>query len=465
MTAFHNTQPRLIQNQPGIGALVRAAVDPVIAVGALVISALWFQGSFEGSYIILALIVFSLTFPGSLARNAANVGSLIWAIIKAWLTTAGLLILLGWASRTLGAFDWRAILTWMIATPIALFGAHLLVRAFLPRMLEVEGLNRTAVIAGANSLARRLAEQFRINASLGVHFVGYFDDRSAERFDEAEPTTPLGLLSELADYVKTHHVDLIYITLPMASQPRILTLLEELKDTTASIYFAPDIFLFDVIQARLETIEGIPVLAVCESPFYGVAGLIKRASDIALAVTILLAISPLMVAIALGVKLTSPGPVLFKQRRYGLDGKQIVVYKFRSMTVLEDGNTVTQVTRHDGRVTAFGALLRASSLDELPQFINVLQGRMSVVGPRPHAVAHNELYRKLIRGYMIRHKVKPGITGLAQVNGLRGETDTLEKMRARIDYDLAYLRNWSLLLDLQIVLKTIVVVLRKQNAY
>jgi putative colanic acid biosynthesis UDP-glucose lipid carrier transferase len=166
-----------------------------------------------------------------------------------------------------------------------------------------------------------------------------------------------------------------------------------------------------------------------------------------------------------GVKLSSPGPVLFKQRRYGVDGRKIVVYKFRTMTVAEDGDVVRQATKNDSRVTRFGAFLRRTSLDELPQFINVLQGRMSVVGPRPHAVAHNELYRKLIRGYMIRHKVRPGITGLAQVNGLRGETDSLDKMRARIEYDLAYLRGWSLLLDLQIVLKTVAVALRGHNAY
>jgi putative colanic acid biosynthesis UDP-glucose lipid carrier transferase len=249
----------------------------------------------------------------------------------------------------------------------------------------------------------------------------------------------------------------------MTSRPRILRLLEDLHDTTASVYFAPDIFLYDLIQARVETIGGIPVLAVCESPFYGADGLIKRVSDIVLASAILVLISPLLLGIAVAVKLSSPGPVLFKQRRYGLDGRQIMVYKFRSMAVLEDGAVVQQATRDDPRVTRLGAFLRRSSLDELPQFINVLQGRMSVVGPRPHAVAHNELYRKLIRSYMIRHKVRPGITGLAQVNGLRGETDTVDKMRARIEYDLAYLRNWSLLLDLKIVLLTIVVVLKKQN--
>jgi putative colanic acid biosysnthesis UDP-glucose lipid carrier transferase len=265
--------------------------------------------------------------------------------------------------------------------------------------------------------------------------------------------------------VRSNPVDIIYIALPMASQPRIIKLLEELRDTTASIYFVPDIFVFDLIQARLDSIGDLPLVAVCETPFYGFNGLVKRASDFVIACFILLLISPLLVAIAIGVKLSSPGPVLFKQRRYGVDGRQIYVYKFRSMTVTEDGDVVRQATRNDSRVTPFGAFIRRTSLDELPQFINVLQGRMSVVGPRPHAVAHNELYRKLIRGYMIRHKVKPGITGLAQVNGCRGETDTVEKMKARIEHDLAYLRNWSLLLDLQIILKTVVVVLRKQNAY
>jgi putative colanic acid biosynthesis UDP-glucose lipid carrier transferase len=465
LSAVHDTQPRLLPSQPGIAALVKSAVDPAVAVGTLLISVVCCEGQFEGSYLILALLVFSLTFPGSLAQHAASAGALIRAIIRAWLTIIALLLLLGWVSRTLSIFDPRAILAWMIATPVALFAAHRLVPVILPRVLAAEGFQKTAIIAGANALGRELAGLLRANPSLGIRFGGYFDDREPERLEDTESSTPLGPLSQLPEYVKARRVDLIYITLPMASQPRIVRLLEELHDTTASIYFAPDIFLFDLIQARVETIGGFPLVAVCESPFHGIQGLVKRASDIVLAAAILLLISPLLFAVAVGVKLSSPGPILFKQRRYGLDGKEILVYKFRSMTVLEDGNAIRQASRGDSRVTRFGAFLRASSLDELPQFINVLQGRMSVVGPRPHAVAHNEMYRKLIRGYMIRHKVKPGITGLAQVNGLRGETDTLEKMSERIDYDLAYLRSWSLLLDLQIVLKTILVVLRRQNAY
>jgi putative colanic acid biosynthesis UDP-glucose lipid carrier transferase len=321
-----------------------------------------------------------------------------------------------------------------------------------------------AVIAGANEVGRRLAERLS-DPMLGVRFAGYFDDRADGRLQTLPADQNLGSLSRLADFARAQRVDVIYIALPMASQPRILRLLEELRDTTASIYFVPDIFVSDLIQARVDSIGGLPVVAVCETPFHGFNGFVKRLSDMLISAAVLVLISPLMLAIALGVKLSSPGPVLFKQRRYGLDGRKIVVYKFRSMTVAEDGDLVRQATRNDSRVTRFGAFLRRSSLDELPQFINVLQGRMSVVGPRPHAVAHNEMYRKLIRGYMIRHKVRPGITGLAQVNGFRGETETVEKMKSRIEFDLAYLRGWSVLLDLQIILKTVAVVLGRQNAY
>jgi putative colanic acid biosynthesis UDP-glucose lipid carrier transferase len=227
----------------------------------------------------------------------------------------------------------------------------------------------------------------------------------------------------------------------------------------------PDIYIFDLMQARFDQIGGVPVVAICETPFTGVNSLVKRVSDIVIASVIQVLLSPVMLSIALAVKLTSPGPVIFKQRRYGLNGDEIIVYKFRSMTVSEDGAKVTQARKNDQRVTRLGAFLRRSSLDELPQFINVLQGRMSIVGPRPHAVAHNEQYRGLIKGYMLRHKVKPGITGWAQVNGLRGETDTLDKMAARIDFDLDYLRNWSLSLDLWIIVRTVKVVLGRNNAY
>jgi len=465
MPALHDAQPRLLLRQLGPAALTRQAIDPVVAIATLVVSVLWFEGRFDGTYLILALLVFSMTYPNSLARDASGSAALMRDVVTGWLAIVVLLTLVGWVSGTLGAFDQRAILAWIVATPPLLFAAHRLIPVILPRLLATEGLQRTAVIAGANETGCRLAERIGASPLLGIRVAGFFDDRAAGRIEAMGGSATLGSLSRLAEYVKAHRIDLIYIALPMASQPRILRLLEELHDTTASIYFAPDIHLIDLIQARVDTVGGLPVIAVCESPFYGASGLIKRVSDIVLASAILALISPFMLAIAIGVKVSSPGPVLFKQRRYGLDGREIVVYKFRTMRVLEDGNVIRQATRDDPRVTRFGVFLRACSLDELPQFVNVLQGRMSVVGPRPHAIAHNEMYRKLIRRYMIRHKVKPGITGLAQVNGLRGETSSLDSMQMRIEYDLAYLRSWSLLLDLQIVLKTIFVVLRQQNAY
>ena len=464
MLATDHSQQQLLNQRLTPAALVQAALEPLVAETALFVTALAFGDSFGGSYLILALILFSLTFPGDASR-ASTIRTLAADVFTSWLVVIGLLLLIGWATQTLGSFSFPVLVTWALATPALVFIARMLMPVVLPRLMAKEGVQRVAVIAGEGELGRTLAERIRSAPFLGIRVAGYFDDRSPERLGTDEAREVLGSLGELAGYVKTHRVDLIYLTLPMASQPRILNLLEELRDTTASIYFTPDIFLFDLIQARMDQIGGVPVLAVCETPFYGVSGLIKRASDIVLALAALVLVLPVMLVIAAGIKLTSPGPVLFTQRRYGLDGREIIVYKFRTMTVLEDGDVVRQATRDDCRVTPFGALLRKYSLDELPQFINVLQGRMSVVGPRPHAVAHNEVYRKLIRGYMIRHKVKPGITGWAQVNGLRGETETLEKMRARIEYDLSYLRNWSLQLDLQIVLKTVLVVLRTQDVY
>jgi len=411
------------------------------------------------------LLVLLMTMPGRAGSHAITAREPVRRVIGRWLIIVTALVLIGWTSGTPEDFDRRVILAWLLLTPVALVAARAASTAILARVLTAESVRRTAVIAGANDIGRRLAEKIRAHPCLGIRVIGYFDDRDAVRIGDVHGAQLLGTLGQLAEFVKKRRVDVIYSALPMCPQPRIRQLLEDLRDTTASIYFVPDILLFDLIQARVDTISGIPVLAVRESPCCGLTALAKRVGDLLLAVLILVLTAPVQLAIAAGVSLSSPGPVLFRQRRYGLDGREIVVYKFRTMTCLEDGDVVRQAMEGDPRTTRFGAFLRKFSLDELPQFINVMQGRMSVVGPRPHAIAHNELYRKLIPGYMIRHKVKPGITGLAQVNGLRGETDTLDKMRARIECDLDYLRNWSFMLDLQIILKTVGVLWRRKNAY
>jgi len=257
----------------------------------------------------------------------------------------------------------------------------------------------------------------------------------------------------------------IFIALPVRQVARMCELVDQLRDTTASMYYLPDLLVFDLIQARSMVIEGIPALSMCESPFFGYRAIAKRATDVLVSATALLLAAPILIAIAVLVRLSSTGPVIFRQRRYGLNGEQIMVYKFRTMTVTDDGPTIVQATKSDPRTTRIGRFLRRYSLDELPQLLNVLTGQMSLVGPRPHAVAHNEAYRKLIKGYMVRHKVKPGITGLAQVNGLRGETRNLEQMEERVRYDLEYLRNWSFQLDIAILWKTVLCVFHDAKAY
>jgi putative colanic acid biosynthesis UDP-glucose lipid carrier transferase len=296
---------------------------------------------------------------------------------------------------------------------------------------------------------------------------GFFDDKIPSAPRPLQGTRLLGKLKELPEYVRDRNIDIVYLTGSSDDEYQIRVLIESLRDTTACVYFVPNILMADLnlMQARYYEINGVPVIPLWEIPFSEIQYFLKRTVDIIVGSLALAMLSPIMIAIAIAIKLDSPGPVLFKQRRYGFNGQEILVYKFRSMTVAENEEAVKQAQKNDPRVTKVGAVLRRTSLDELPQFINVLQGRMSIVGPRPHAVAHNEHYRRLISGYMLRHKVKPGITGWAQVHGFRGETDTIDKMKKRIEYDLDYMKRWSLSLDFEIILRTFLVWFQGTNAY
>jgi putative colanic acid biosynthesis UDP-glucose lipid carrier transferase len=438
--------------------------EPLVLVASLWAVVYELEGHLRPQYMIIALVVFALTFPNE-ARLSYSRGRAAVDIVSGWLVTAGLLLAFGHFSGYLDYFERHVLLTWAWVAPWCQLGGHFALRLALPQLRALQGAPRRVLFAGMNTHGVEFARRLQQDVYCNVRIVGFADDRVAERLPERRESAVLGRLEELPQLVKRYRIDLVYLAVPMCSTPRLRAMLDALRDTTASVYFVPDPFVTDLIQGSVDSVSGMPVLGVCDTPFSGVSGLLKRASDIVLALLILVAIAPLFAAIALAVKLGSPGPVIFRQRRYGLDGEEIIVYKFRSMRVSEDGAVIRQATRVDERITPLGAFLRRTSLDELPQFINVLSGRMSIVGPRPHAVAHNELYRKLIKGYMQRHKVKPGITGWAQVNGLRGETATLERMQARIEHDLEYLRNWSLRLDLYIIAKTVWVVLRGENAH
>jgi putative colanic acid biosynthesis UDP-glucose lipid carrier transferase len=466
------TQPVLFKQSFLIAVLagVQAVMPTVVAVASLYATIVFFGIVFDRSsqaIIIVAVLCLILVQPPrevTTQLTSARISAVADVIFR-WLLLLGVMLVIGYVTHSLAEYPRRIFITWAVVTPVALVFSTLAMQEIMHRFLMSAFDNRSAIFAGYNNSSLELARRLKNNPAMRLEVSGFFDDRSSDRLGLEPDAKLVGSLSDLSTYVKEHGTDVIFIALPIRHVKRVMNLLDDLRDTTASIYYVPDIFVFDLIQARSGEIHGIPVVAMCETPFYGYRGVTKRLTDIGLSIVILLLFLPLLLLIAILVKVSSPGPIIFKQRRYGLDGREIAVYKFRTMNVTEDGEQIRQASKADSRITRIGGILRRTSLDELPQLINVLQGRMSLVGPRPHAVAHNEEYRKLIKGYMVRHKVLPGITGLAQVNGCRGETSQLEEMEARVNYDLDYLRHWTPMLDIKIILLTAIKVFRDDKAY
>jgi putative colanic acid biosynthesis UDP-glucose lipid carrier transferase len=466
------TQPVLFKQSFLIAVLagIQAVMPAVVAVASLYATIVFFGIVFDRSsqaIIIVAVLCLILVQPPrevSTQLTSARISAVADVIFR-WLLLLAVMLAIGYVTHSLAEYPRRIFITWAVVTPVALVFSTLAMQEIMHRFLMGAFDNRSAIFAGYNNSSLELARRLKNNPAMRLEVSGFFDDRSSDRLGLESDAKLVGSLSDLSTYVKEHGTDVIFIALPIRHVKRVMNLLDDLRDTTASIYYVPDIFVFDLIQARSGEIHGIPVVAMCETPFYGYRGVTKRLTDIGLSIVILLLFLPLLLLIAVLVKMSSPGPVIFKQRRYGLDGREIAVYKFRTMSVTEDGEHIRQASKSDTRITRIGRILRRTSADELPQLINVLQGRMSLVGPRPHAVAHNEEYRKLIKGYMVRHKVLPGITGLAQVNGCRGETSQLEEMEARVNYDLDYLRHWTPMLDIKIILLTAVKVFRDDKAY
>jgi putative colanic acid biosysnthesis UDP-glucose lipid carrier transferase len=465
-------QPIIHKNSFSIAlvSLLQVVTPSLVSILCLYLAVRLFGFEFSQSYLVLSALVAALAAVAVQPPRYDATGllskpmQLAFGIVGRWIVLLAVLASIAYVAK-LPVFPRRIGLTWAFATPVVLMLIITGLQAIMRRLLYSASSARTVVFAGCNEISLSLANKLADNSELRMQVAGFFDDRSAERLGLGQHVNLLGTLPELPNYVRANVVDVIFISLPMRHIQRVADLLDGLSDTTASIYYVPDVFVFDLIQARTGEISGIPVVALCETPFYGYRGVVKRLTDIAISAAVLILGAPAMLLIALLIKATSPGPAVFKQRRYGLDGREIMVYKFRSMTVSEDGKSIRQATRTDSRITRVGKILRRYSLDELPQLVNVLQGRMSLVGPRPHAVAHNEEYRKLIKGYMVRHKVLPGITGLAQINGCRGETSKLEDMQARVNLDIEYLRRWSPTLDLHILSLTILKIFSDDRAY
>ena len=422
---------------------------------------LWAAVAVAGYYLVAEAVGTFRDWHGSVAAREVGCVLLTWAC-----TIGGALLV----ALLLGREDIlppSVAAAWIVATTVLLVAVRAGLRCVLGA-LRARGVNtRTCAIVGVNELGFQLARNLRDGAGLGVRVAGFFDDREPDR----TPSIPndiqhrLGNLDELLERIHRGEITTVYVTIPMRAEDRIRAMLKLLADTTASVYIVPDFFVFELLHSRWSNVGGLPTVSVFENPFYGVDGVAKRVLDGVLAAALLAVLAAPMAIVAAAIKLTSPGPVFFRQERYGLDGRKFHVWKFRTMRVCEPGAVAVQAKKNDARVTPLGAVLRRTSIDELPQLFNVLIGDMSLVGPRPHASLHNEEYRRQIDGYMLRHKVKPGITGLAQVSGLRGETDTLDKMERRVACDHQYISNWSIWLDLQILLRTVWVVVKGENAY
>ncbi|MGQ0697618.1 MAG: undecaprenyl-phosphate glucose phosphotransferase [Panacagrimonas sp.] len=467
---------RASQSQAGT---IQGGLYAAVVAGNLWVFAQVFGESFALPYQVLAIVTGAFAFltlrhydlltPWLPGRQGSVGTGMYWT----WVALVGALLFIGYLTRYSDYFSRRVLLLWFVTTPLALLMLHKLcvglAQGFLPQIVR----KRTAVVVFVNDSARGLARNLR--ASRSYELVGFFEDRDMDRIGgPLDGASYLGKARSTAQYVQDHNIDVVFIVLPDDGGRRALSLLDELGDTTASVYYVPDFLIINLFEAQVREVEGVTVLEIAEAPFYGADGVLKQIFDFLFALGTIIALSLPLLAIALAVKLTSPGPVIFKQKRYGLNGQRFMLYKFRSMyiedpTGAQHGKTGSrdeqQASRNDPRVTPIGRFIRRTSIDELPQFFNVLKGEMSVVGPRPHTVAHNEHYRKAVKRYMVRHKVKPGLTGWAQVHGLRGETAQLERMEERIRYDLDYIKNWSPMMDLRIVFMTVTMIFRDKNAF
>jgi putative colanic acid biosynthesis UDP-glucose lipid carrier transferase len=442
-------------------AFIYRFLDIALIQICLALTSLIYIGKYDLKYFMLALVAnisyifFAELFALYRSWRAASLKEMLFYAFVSWALTLFPVFMFLFFTKESDYFSRVVLGSWIVSTVIALCAWRVIFRQVL-FSLRRKGLNTRSVgLVGLTGRGLSLIKEIEHHPETGYKLTAIFDERSVDRIDPSYAHYYKGGLEKAVILAQQGEIDILFIALPMTANVRIDTILKALGDTTVDVHLIPDMFTYNLLHARMGHVGEMQTISVYDSPMKGGSSLLKRMEDIALASIILCIIAIPMLIIAAAVKLTSTGPAIFKQNRYGMDGKKIKIWKFRSMTTQDNGDVVKQATKGDARITPLGAFLRRTSLDELPQFFNVLQGDMSVVGPRPHAVSHNEQYRKKITYYMLRHKMKPGITGWAQVSGWRGETDTDEKMEMRIKYDLHYIRNWSLWFDFKIVIFTI----------
>lgn len=466
----------IFKSYSGFIHLFARVADPLIVIfSAIIAYSIRFSDSESllpqdyRSLVLFAIFCVVLIFPAFNLYASWRAQSLIKqarTIVLAWFTVILLMIIILFSLKTSSDYSRLWLGWWMVLGLSFLLIFRMCIYGFLQHQ-RMKGKNfRCVVVVGAGDLGKKLINQVNDSPWTGFKIVGVFDDKQQLHGESIEGYTVSGGIAKMESFIASNHVDEVWIALPLRAERRVKELLFTLRHHTVNIKLILDIFGFSLLNHSMTEIAGLPVVNISDTPMGGSNQVVKALEDRLLALCIFILISPLLLLIALAIKLTSTGPVLFKQKRHGWDGEIINVYKFRTMKKHnEENGQVKQAYKGDERITPFGAFLRRTSLDELPQFYNVLQGRMSIVGPRPHAIQHNEIYKDQVNQYMLRHMVKPGITGWAQVNGLRGETDTLDKMKKRVEFDLYYIENWSLWFDLKIIWLTLFRGFSCKNAY
>ncbi|MBU3004328.1 undecaprenyl-phosphate glucose phosphotransferase [Paraglaciecola arctica] len=464
-------QHGMVKNNTNKMAALYRLVDIVLIQVILYICVMSYNQAYNEHYFTISLIgsvafaLISESFALYRSWRAGFFTQIIFYTLTCWAFSSVVVFGYLFFSKTATDFSRVALGLWMCSTLFSLIAWRFCFQIFLSSMRRKGYNTRSIAIFGMSEKGIRLAKEVMDHPDTGYRMAAFYDDRDKSRLDEDYHYYLRGSIAEGIKNAKNNKYDVIYITLPIQAKVRIEEMLYALGDSTANVHVVPDLFMYCLMHGEMSHVGEVQTISVYDNPMQGSLGVLKRLEDLFLSICILSVIALPMLAIALAVKFTSKGPIIFKQDRYGLNGRRIKMWKFRSMTVTENDDVVTQATKGDSRITKVGAFLRKTSLDELPQFINVLKGDMSVIGPRPHAIAHNEEYRKIVDFYMLRHKVKPGITGWAQVNGARGETETVDKMKTRVEYDLEYIRNWSLWLDFKIVMITMFRGFNDKNAY
>lgn len=462
MTLQGTSRKSVLQRRSGVSNLLQAALDGIVIIGLTYLLIDWHVGMITPAYVNFLLLlvgIVALVYDSfGIYRTNSSFTHKALKLLQAWSISFAILISIGFLSKQSEEYSRILVGQLYVAGFLTQAGLLFLIRAAQLRLLKQVGEQEGAIIVGSGQLANYLYQKISNNPWLGMHVEG------AVLLDDVPvlPTVPgkgepkvLGSISHLIDLVELHNIKSVYFVTPLDGSKVLENVYFKLLDRHVAVHWVPDIFSLRLINHSVREIAGIPVLTLSETPLTGTRLLMKSIEDVILSSLILVLISPLLLLIALAIKLDSPGPVFFRQERMGWSGKAFRIWKFRSMYVHEpEGGVIQQAQKNDPRVTRVGSFLRRTSLDELPQIFNVLSGEMSLVGPRPHAIQHDFEYSQRISDYFARHNIKPGITGLAQVRGFRGETREISQMLQRIESDIEYINNWSVWLDLSILVRT-----------